>query len=74
MSPRRALDAAKRQDAAFRAYVDTGSVKGAAHRLGVSERAIRKYLAGYCEARNHDSLVRAVFLFGTMQREAERIP
>ncbi len=71
MSPQQAHDAAKRQDAAFRAYVETGSVKGAAHRLGVTDRAIRKYLDGYCEAHGHRSWVHAVFQFGTAQREAE---
>lgn len=74
MSPRQVFDAARRQDAAFRAYVDTGSVKEAAHRLGVTERAIRKHLAAYCEAHGYDSLVRAVFLFGTTQRDAEHQP
>jgi predicted ArsR family transcriptional regulator len=71
MSPRQAYDAAKRQEAALRAYVDTGTVKGAAHRLGVTERAIRKYLAAYCEARGYVSVVQAAFHFGTTERNAE---
>jgi predicted ArsR family transcriptional regulator len=71
VSPRQVHDRRQRQEAAFRAYVDTGTVKGAAHRLGVSERAIRKHLAAYCDDNEYSSLVRAVFHFGTSQREAE---
>jgi len=74
MSPRQKHEASKRQDAAFRAYVHTGTVKGAAHRLGITERGVRKLLDGYCDSRGYDSLVRAVFHFGTSQREAEHQP
>jgi hypothetical protein len=71
MSPRQVIDANRRHDAAFRAYVDTGTVKGAAHRLGVTERAVRKYLTAYCEDHGYGSLVHAVFHFGTSQRGSE---
>ena len=71
MSPRQERDAANRYDAAFRAYVETGTVKGAAHRLGVTERAVRKYLVAYCDAHGYTTLVHAVFHFGTSTRGAE---
>jgi len=72
MSPRQEYDRTRRQDAAFRAYVETGSVKAASHRLGLTERAIRKHLEGYCEAHGYTSLVQAVFRFGTSKRDAEQ--
>lgn len=74
MSPRQAFEAAKRQDAVFRAYVETGSVKGAAHRLGITDRAVRKNLDAYCEAHGYTTWVKAVFHFGTSERGAEHQP
>lgn len=70
MSPRQQSTATKRQDAAFRAYVATGSVKGAAHRLGISERATRRHLTNYCEAHKYDTLVHAVLAFAQSGRMA----
>jgi hypothetical protein len=71
VSPRQEHDATKRRDAIFRAYVDEGGVKEAAHRFGITERAVRKQLAAYCEAHGYTSLVHAVFHFGTSKRGAE---
>jgi molybdenum-dependent DNA-binding transcriptional regulator ModE len=68
---KQASEAARRQEATFRAYVETGSVKGAAHRLGLSERRVRQLLDEYVEANNHGTLVHAVFRFGNPQRDAE---
>lgn len=60
----------RRQEAALRAYIDTGTVKGAAHRMGITERSVRKYLAAYCEAHGYTSVVQAAFHFGNSERES----
>ena len=61
MSPQQQLSAMRRQEAALRAYIDTGTVKGAAHRLGVTERAVRKWLAEYCETHGFKSPIQAAY-------------
>lgn len=60
------------REAALRAYVAAGTIKGAAHQLGISERAVRKRLAAYCEANGYVSVVQAVFRFGTAERGPDR--
>lgn len=58
----------RRQLAALRAYVDAGSIKAAAHRLGITDSTCRRRLYAYCAA-NKTTLPQAVFDLG---RETER--
>lgn len=61
----------RRQLAALDAYIQTGSIKGAAHRLGLDETAVRRRLAGYCKD-NRTNLPQAVYDLGR-RRENLRI-
>jgi molybdenum-dependent DNA-binding transcriptional regulator ModE len=59
----------RRQEAALRAYIETGTVKGAAHRLGITERSVRKYLSAYCDTHGYVSIVQAAYWYGRPETE-----
>jgi hypothetical protein len=53
----------RRQMAALRAYIETGSVKAAARKLGLTESGLRYRLATYC-ADNDTTLPAAIYELG----------
>jgi len=60
----------RRNEAALRAYIETGTIKAAAHRLGLSEAGVRKRLADYCADHGYASVVQAAYWFGRPEAES----
>jgi DNA-binding CsgD family transcriptional regulator len=54
----------------LRAYVGAGSIKLAAHRLGISESTARQHLAGLYRRTGCQNAVQAAYLLGASEGRA----
>jgi DNA-binding NarL/FixJ family response regulator len=60
----------RRQLEVLRAYVGAGSIKVAAHRLGISESTARQHLAGLYRRTGCQNAVQAAYLLGASEGRA----
>jgi DNA-binding CsgD family transcriptional regulator len=54
----------------LRAYIGAGSIKLAAHRLGISESTARQYLAGLYRRTGCQNAVQAAYVLGASEGRA----
>ena len=60
----------RRQTEVLRAYIGAGSIKLAAHRLGISESTARQHLAALYRRVGCRNAVQAAYLFGASEGRA----